>query len=91
MSTANHVLVPLAAGFEEIEAITIVDVLRRADVRVTIAGLESGPVTGSHGIAVETDAVLGEIDRASITAIVLWNYNRSVKKRPRSGTSRGCF
>lgn len=53
-----RVLVPLAPGFEEIEAVTIIDVLRRAEIDVTVAGLMPGPVTGSHGISIETDADL---------------------------------
>lgn len=51
-------LVPLANGFEEIEAVTVIDILRRAGVTVVVAGLEEGPVTGSHGICVEPDAAL---------------------------------
>jgi 4-methyl-5(b-hydroxyethyl)-thiazole monophosphate biosynthesis len=57
-------LVPLAEGFEEIEAVTIVDVLRRASIEVVTASLGESPVRGSHGIAVaadrKLDAVLGE-------------------------------
>jgi len=52
------VLVPLAPGFEEIEAVTIIDILRRAGITVVVAGLEDGPVRGSHEIAVETDCSL---------------------------------
>jgi protein deglycase len=55
---APHALVPLAAGFEETEAVTIVDILRRAGMRVTVAGLAAGPVTGSHGIAMVPDTTL---------------------------------
>jgi len=68
---AERILVPLAEGFEEIEAITIVDVLRRAGLDVTVAGLRPGPVEGSHGIPVVPDAHLGELDLASFTMVVL--------------------
>lgn len=58
-----HVCVLLANGFEEIEAVTIIDVLRRADIDVvTLSVGGSGPngltVQGSHGIAMEADQTL---------------------------------
>lgn len=59
MSTA---VVVLADGFEEIEAITQIDVLRRAGVEVTVAGLKEGVATGAHGVAVATDRPLGDLD-----------------------------
>ena len=43
------VVVPLAPGFEEIEALTVVDILRRADVKVITAGTIDGPI-GCHQI-----------------------------------------
>ncbi len=55
-----RVLVPLADGFEEIEAVTVIDLLRRADIDVVVAGLTPGPATGNHGIAVGTDQTLDE-------------------------------
>jgi len=54
------VLVPLATGFEEIEAITIIDILRRAGAKVITAGLEKRNVIGSHGIHLVADSVLAE-------------------------------
>jgi len=71
MNSTERILVPLAEGFEEIEAVTIIDVLRRAGLDVTVAGLEPGPVTGSHGIPVTPDAHLGALDSGSFTMIVL--------------------
>jgi protein deglycase len=50
----------LAQGFEETEAITFIDLLRRAKVQVTILGLESRDVRGSHDITVRADALLSE-------------------------------
>ncbi len=49
------VCVLLANGFEEIEAITIIDVLRRAGIEVAAVGLSPGAVKGSHGVQVEAD------------------------------------
>ena len=77
-----RVLVPLAEGFEEIEAVTVIDLLRRAGIEVCIARAGSSPaaadanadpgtVTGSHGIAIQTDARLAELDEADFEMIVL--------------------
>ena len=71
MKKGDTVLVPLAPGFEEIEAVTIVDVLRRAGLSVTLAGLAPGAVRGAHGVSVGTDASLDEVDPARVGMIVL--------------------
>lgn len=55
---SKNVLIVLADGFEEIEALTSIDVLRRADLRVTTAGLKEKMVTGAHGVRVEADTTL---------------------------------
>ncbi len=56
----KKVLIPLAPGFEEIEAVTIIDILRRAGAEVVTAGLEKRNVTGSHGIHLVADSVIAE-------------------------------
>lgn len=52
------VLVPLATGFEDLEAITITDLLRRAQIDVVTAGLTPGPIKGSRGTVVVPDMSL---------------------------------
>ena len=58
------VLVPLAQGCEELEAVTIIDLLRRADIQVTTASLDHGsevqPVTASRGVVLIPDITLDE-------------------------------
>lgn len=68
---SKTVLVPLATGFEEIEAVTIIDVLRRAGIHVRVAGLAHGPVTGSHGITLATDCTIDDVEAAELAMIVL--------------------
>lgn len=65
------VLVPLAEGFEEIEAITVIDILRRAGVEVVVAGLAVGPVAGRSGIRVVPDRPLDEVLSRTFDMIVL--------------------
>jgi len=52
------VLVPLAEGCEEIEAVTIIDLLRRAGIDVVVAGLKAGIVTASRGVQLVPDVTL---------------------------------
>lgn len=52
------VLVPLADGCEELEAVTIIDLLRRAGVDVTTAGLKPGIVKASRGVQLVPDVTL---------------------------------
>jgi 4-methyl-5(b-hydroxyethyl)-thiazole monophosphate biosynthesis len=55
---SKRVLVPLAEGFEEIEAATIIDVLRRGGVDVVTAALADTCVKGAHGVCVCADTTL---------------------------------
>ncbi|HEV8112541.1 MAG TPA: DJ-1 family glyoxalase III [Planctomycetota bacterium] len=71
MRSTERILVPLAEGFEEIEAITIVDVLRRAGLDVTVVGLAAGPVMGAHGIVVTPEAHFDVIEPSAFSMVVL--------------------
>lgn len=66
-----RVLVPLAGGFEEIEAVTVIDLLRRANIEVVAASLVPGRVKGSHGIALEPDMELDAALAGDFDMIVL--------------------
>lgn len=63
-------MVPLADGFEEIEALTIIDVLRRAGLKVETVGVVGSTITGAHGVRVIADKRLMEISE-DYDAIVL--------------------
>ena len=67
----KKVMVPLAEGFEEIEAITNIDVLKRAGIEVITAGLGNKEIEGDHGLKIETDLLLEEVNLEELEAIVL--------------------
>ena len=71
----KKVLVVLADGFEEVEALSPVDVLRRSGAAVTVAALEyaagSGSVRGAHDVHVVCDALLADVAGQAFDAIVL--------------------
>ncbi len=66
----KRILVTLAEGFEEIEALTPVDVLRRAGAEVVMAGIDGEVITGGHGISVVCDAKIEDVD-TDFDAIIL--------------------
>ena len=65
------VLVPLAEGFEELEAITITDLLTRAEIKVITAGLQPGLVKASRGAVIQPDTTLDEALKHDYDMIVL--------------------
>lgn len=66
------VAVHLATGFEEIEAITIIDILRRAGLNVIITSVTGDPVVkGAHRISVTADKLFAEVDYESVDMIIL--------------------
>ncbi|MCC6303360.1 MAG: DJ-1/PfpI family protein [Gammaproteobacteria bacterium] len=67
----TSVLVPLAQGCEELEAVTVVDLLRRAGIEVITAGLDEHPVRASRGTRLIPDTTLDEAMRRDFDMIVL--------------------
>ncbi|HER33853.1 MAG: DJ-1/PfpI family protein [Halothiobacillaceae bacterium] len=69
---ASKALILLAPGFEDLEAISTIDILRRAGVEVQVLSLHGHKVTGSRGTTVMTDSNLGLFDEfVEFDAIVL--------------------
>lgn len=71
----KKVVVVLANGFEEIEALTPIDILRRAGLDVTVAGVGGTLITGAHGVSVRCDVEISDVvansDDSKFSCIVL--------------------
>ena len=67
----TRVLVPLAQGCEELEAITVIDLLRRAEIEVITAGLDDQPVVASKKTTIIPDTTLEEALRQDFDMVVL--------------------
>ena len=61
----------LGTGFEETEAIAPLDLLRRAGVQVLTVGVNGKTVYGGHGIGIEADILLSEMDLTALEMIIL--------------------
>ncbi|MGN1238720.1 MAG: DJ-1/PfpI family protein, partial [Muribaculaceae bacterium] len=62
----------LADGFEEIEALSVVDILRRAEMEiVTVSITDTTSVTGAHGITVEADTTFAQVDFSAAEWLIL--------------------
>ncbi len=66
-----QVLIPLAQGCEELEAVTIIDLLRRAEVQVTTASLDDKPITASRGTKLIADTTLDQVMDKKFDMVVL--------------------
>ena len=68
---AKKAVILLATGFEEIEAITVIDILRRAGIEIVIARIEdTTEVTGSHGITVYADKKIDDL-KSDFDAVII--------------------
>lgn len=79
-----RVLVPIAAGFEEIEAIAIIDVMRRAGIEVIMGSLDEHLlVKGAHGVTVQADREIAGLSADELDMIVLpggWGGTQALMK-----------
>lgn len=66
-----RVLVPLAQGCEELEAVTIIDLLRRAEIEVVTASLDEHPITASRGTKIIADTTLDQVLHQEFDMVVL--------------------
>jgi len=66
-----RVLIPLAQGCEELEAVTVIDLLRRAEIDVVTAGLDAGPVRASRGVTLIPDTTLDRVQGDEFDMMVL--------------------
>ncbi|MDR0762393.1 MAG: DJ-1/PfpI family protein, partial [Campylobacteraceae bacterium] len=80
----SRVLVPLADGFEEIEAIAVIDILRRGGVEVITAALIKQSVNGANNIIITADTLLEEADESDFDMIVLPGGNEGHKNLAKS-------
>ncbi len=71
MSEKKKVLVLLAPGYEELEAVSVVDILRRAGIEVIIAGTVEGPVPSDREVKIIPDKYIDEIADEKFDLIVL--------------------
>jgi 4-methyl-5(b-hydroxyethyl)-thiazole monophosphate biosynthesis len=67
----KRVLILLAPGFEEIEAVTTIDILRRAGIEVTVAGTMEGPIEGSRRVKLLADFSIDKVAGGDYDMIVL--------------------
>lgn len=64
-------LVPLAQGCEELEAVTIIDLLRRAGIEVVTAGVDGVEIKASRGVRLLADATLDEVKGEAFDMVIL--------------------
>jgi 4-methyl-5(b-hydroxyethyl)-thiazole monophosphate biosynthesis len=75
----SKILVPIAKGFEEIEAVSIIDVCRRAGIEVVVAGVDAELIEGANGMVLKSDCLIDSVSSDDIDMVVLpggWDGTR---------------
>lgn len=67
----KKIAVLVAPGFEEIELLAPVDILRRLELDVQLIGVQSDSVTGAHNVTIQTDSTLAQLNPAEFDALIL--------------------
>jgi 4-methyl-5(b-hydroxyethyl)-thiazole monophosphate biosynthesis len=68
---SKRVLVPIAEGSEELEAVSIIDILRRAGAEVVVASVDDLQITGSRGVKLVADAFISECTGETFDLVAL--------------------
>ena len=68
---SKKILIPISNGFEEIEAISVIDICRRAGIEVTIAAVEDILTIGAHNVKITADAMITDVKSSDFDMIVL--------------------
>ncbi|WP_456450479.1 DJ-1 family glyoxalase III [Hydrogenimonas sp.] len=79
------VCVPLAKGFEEIEAVSLIDVMRRGGIEVIVAGVNEELVTGANGITIKADTDIKNVVAEDLDMVVLpggWDGTHALAEDP---------
>ncbi len=79
------VCVPLAKGFEEIEAVSLIDVMRRGGIEVIVAGVNEELVTGANGITIKADTDIKNVVAEDLDMVVLpggWEGTHNLAEDP---------
>lgn len=76
----TNVLIPLASGFEELEAVSIIDVLRRAKIGVRVSSIEEREVAGAHGLKILSDSLFQDEIVEDYDAIILPGGTEGAKR-----------
>lgn len=85
----TNVLIPVAEGSEELEAVTLIDLFRRAGFDVTVAGLEAGPIRASRDTVLVPDVRLDEVVDRGFDLIALPGGLPGAKRLAASTTLAG--
>jgi len=75
----KKVLLPLAPGFEVIEAATVLDILHRVRADVTVAGQSAEPIAGMHNLVIIPDVTLDDVNPAEFDMLVVLGGEGAVR------------